>query len=71
MIMWKNNKDSRAINEEVSLRVVCPHCKHKNMIPVFLDERLCYWCKRKVKNNTKAYFKYKIRQMQKEMRNED
>ncbi len=67
---WKNNKDGRVISEEVELRVECPYCKHKNMMPVYLDTKLCYWCKNKIRNNTKLYFKYKLRK-QKEMRNEN
>jgi len=53
--------DKKALSEETNLRVQCPYCKHKNMIPVFLDEKLCYWCNRKIKNNTELYFKYKLR----------
>lgn len=64
---WRNNKDGRVIKEEVELRVECPYCKHKNMIPTFLDTKICYWCKNKIKNNTMAYFKYKLRQKRKEI----
>ena len=61
---------SKEIEEDTNLRVSCPYCNHKSMMPVFMDERLCYWCKRKIKNNTKAYFKYKLRQKQKEIKDE-
>ena len=52
---------SKEIEEDTNLRVECPYCKRKNYMPVFVDERICYWCKKKIKNNTKSYFIYKLR----------
>lgn len=56
-----NKMKSKETEEDVNLRVMCPYCQHKNRIPVFLDEKICYWCHKKIKNNTKLYFMYKLR----------
>ena len=53
--------EMRAIEEDTSLRVKCPYCGRKNHMPVYVDEKLCYWCKRMIKNNSRAYFKYRLR----------
>jgi hypothetical protein len=42
------------------LRVVC-ECGHTKRIPVFVDSVICNQCGRKLKNNSKAYFTYKLR----------
>ena len=52
---------SREIEEDTNLRVECPYCKHKNRMPVQLDEKICYWCHNKIKNNSKLYFINRLR----------
>ena len=42
------------------LRVKC-QCGHTKTMPVFLDSTICNQCGNKIKNNTKAYFMYKLR----------
>lgn len=42
------------------LRVVC-ECGHTKRIPVFVDYVICNHCGKKLKNNSKAYFMYKLR----------
>ena len=45
------------------LKVVCPNCGHKVLIPAYVDSIICSWCNHKVRNNTKEYFKYKMRKV--------
>lgn len=42
------------------LKVKCK-CGHVKTMPVFLDSTICNQCGNKIKNNTKAYFMYKLR----------
>ena len=42
------------------LKVKCS-CGHVKTMPVFLDSTICNQCGNKIKNNTKAYFIYKLR----------
>lgn len=50
------------------LRVVC-ECGHTKRIPVFLDSVICNFCGKKLINNTKAHFKYKLRKALNENKN--
>ena len=49
-----------------SIRVYCPNCKHKNTIPVQVDSKICHWCKKKIMNNTRSHFTYKLNKLMKE-----
>lgn len=42
------------------IRVVCP-CGHTKRIPVYVDYVICNHCGKKLHNNSKAYFKYRLR----------
>ena len=44
------------------LKVKCK-CGHVVTLPAYVDEIICTWCKKKIKNNTKAHFIYKLRIM--------
>lgn len=58
-INWK--EDNLRLNRYSDIKVKCKHCGHTNVMPVFVEERICSWCKNKVTNNTKAHFIYKLR----------
>ena len=51
------SKYSDAMEE---LKVKCT-CGHTTVMPVFVDKKICSYCGNIVKNNTKAYFIYKMR----------
>ena len=59
-------KNIQKLEDELSLLKVKCKCGHVIVMPVYVDTIICRWCKRKVKNNTLAYFKYKIRKKVKE-----
>jgi len=61
--MTKYEEDTKIMHEYNSIKVKCKHCGHVNAMPVFVDSKVCWFCKKKMNNNTKAYFKYKIRKM--------
>lgn len=42
------------------LKVKCS-CGHSTVMPVFVNQKICSFCGNIVKNNTKAYFLYKLR----------
>ena len=52
--------DEKALSELENLKVKCV-CGHKMIMPVYLDSTICTYCGKKVKNNTKLYFLYKLR----------
>lgn len=52
--------EEKALNELEELKVKC-QCGHTLILPVYLDSGICNHCGNKVKNNTKLYFKYKLR----------
>ena len=54
-------------SEMANLKVTCK-CGHKEIMPVYVDKTRCSHCKRTLHNNTKAYFKYKMR---KELKNDN
>jgi Zn finger protein HypA/HybF involved in hydrogenase expression len=47
-------------SEMANLKVTCK-CGHKEIMPVYVDKTRCSHCNRTLYNNTKAYFKYKMR----------
>lgn len=50
-------------NDELStLKVKCK-CGHVIIISVQVDSTICSHCRRKVMNNTKEHFKYKLRKL--------
>lgn len=56
----KNIVDDKALSELEKLKVLCV-CGHKTIMPVYQDFAICKYCKRKLYNNTKLYFMYKVR----------
>ena len=56
----KNIIDPKALSELEKLKVQCD-CGHKVVMPVYLDTMICDYCGRKIRNNTKSYFMYKMR----------
>lgn len=56
----KNIIDPKALSELEKLKVKCP-CGHSMVMPVYLDYMICDYCGRKVLNNTKLHFMYKVR----------
>lgn len=61
----KNIVDEKALSELEELKVKC-ECGHSMVMPVYIDSKICSYCGKKVKNNTKLYFMYKLR---KELKN--
>ena len=45
------------------IKVKCKYCGHINTVPVFLDKKNCWFCKRVIHNKGEAYFKYKLRKI--------
>lgn len=60
-ISWK--QDTLKLKRYADIKVKCKHCGHTNTMPVFVEEKLCSFCKKKIYNNSKAHFKYKLRNM--------
>lgn len=58
--MTKNIIDEKALSELEKLKVKCV-CGHTKIMPVYQDTTICTYCKRKIHNNTKMYFMYKLR----------
>ena len=56
----KNIIDEKALSELEKLKVKC-ECGHTKIMPVYQDTAICEFCKRKIYNNTKMYFMYKLR----------
>lgn len=52
--------DIRLFEAYTAIRVKCK-CGHTQSIPVYKDFDYCSHCKRKIQNNTRLYFKYKLR----------
>lgn len=48
-------------NKISDINVRCPYCGHTNIMPVFVDTKICHYCKHKIQNNTRDYFNYKLR----------
>ena len=63
-----NKSDSIKIQEMYQeLKVKCS-CGHSQVIPAFRDYWNCNYCGKKLRNNTKLHFLYKMR---KELENEE
>lgn len=56
----KNIIDKDALSELEKLKVKCT-CGHSIVMPVYKDTHICEYCGKKVRNNTKLYFMYKMR----------
>lgn len=56
----KGITDEKALTELEQLKVKCV-CGHTQVMPVYLDKKICSFCGRKVINNSKLYFLYKLR----------
>lgn len=52
--------DDKLFSEFEEIKVKCI-CGHKTVMPVYVDKSVCSHCKRTVINNSRAYFKYKLR----------
>ena len=59
-LMTKYEEDTKIMQEYNKIKVKCKCCGHTNTIPVFMDTKICSFCKNKINNNTKTYFKYKL-----------
>lgn len=60
-INW--HEDTLKLKRYADIKVKCKHCGHTNTMPVFVEEKICSFCKKKIYNNSKAHFKYKLRNM--------
>ena len=49
--------DTRRIETYTNIKVKCDRCGHTQVIPVYLDESNCSFCGKKLRNNTRLYFK--------------
>lgn len=59
--MLKYSKAEELQMEEIrQCSVYCPHCKHTIVMMVSTEWCICSHCKHKVKNNSKAKFKYEL-----------
>lgn len=58
-ISWK--QDTLKLKRYADIKVKCKHCGHSNVMPVYVEDRICSWCKRKIQNDSKGYFMYKLR----------
>lgn len=58
MRRYENPKKYDAQIDEI--KVKCS-CNHTIVMPVYADFLICSHCKKKVLNNTKAHFRYKMR----------
>lgn len=66
----KKKKQEIEDDNRRSIQMYCKYCGHTNTIPVYVEEKICRWCKHKIKNTTQAHFSYKIMNMLKEKNNE-
>ena len=61
--MSKGFKKERIKSDYYNKMKVKCQCGHILVIPAYVDEIICSWCGHKVKNNTEAYFMYKMRKL--------
>lgn len=59
-VVNKRILSNRGMKELDQLKVTCK-CGHVVVMPVFKDFIVCNYCGNRVNNNTKLYFKYKLR----------
>lgn len=38
-------------------------CGHTSVMPVFVDSKICSYCGSIIKNNSRGFFKYRLRKM--------
>lgn len=57
-----NKRDTRRFKEYAKIRHYCPKCGHTNSMPVFVDYKICSWCKNMVFKDKKTEFEYRINQ---------
>ena len=53
-------EDSRMFRALSEIKVKCKNCGHTMTMPVSIDSKVCSWCKKKVQNNSRRYFKYRL-----------
>jgi len=64
---YKSYEEIRKLSQTFAdIKVKCS-CGHTQVIPVYRDTMYCAYCGKKLKNNTRLYFIYKMR---KELENE-
>ena len=56
-----NNMTVKHAEEMSKLKCLCTNCGHKEIIPVFVDKKICSYCGNVVQNNSLLHFKYKMR----------
>jgi len=56
--------DDKVFSEFEKIKVKCI-CGHKTVMPVYIDKTTCSYCHRTLKNNSQAYFVYKLRKVMK------
>ena len=49
-----------------TIKVKCK-CGHSIIIPVWVNYRVCSYCGKRIRNNTKAWFKYQFKKKAKEI----
>lgn len=55
----------RQSDEYDKVKIVCKHCGHKVVIPVWVDKQICSWCKRYVYRNKQLEFKENMKKVMK------
>ena len=55
----------------VSITMKCKYCGHTNTIPAFVEEKICSYCHKKIKNTTQAHFTKTMLEKIKEMNNSE
>ena len=56
----KPKDDEKMLSELDKLKVKCD-CGHIVIMPVYQDKTICSFCGKKITNNTKLHFLYKMR----------
>lgn len=52
-------------DEEYSTCVSKCKCGHSMVMPVYQDKTICTWCGNTIRNSSRSYFKYKLKQAMK------
>ena len=53
-------QDTKRIEMFTNIKNKCSRCGHTQTIPVFKDFGYCSYCGKKIQNQTRLYFKYKL-----------
>ena len=69
-MIYTNKQYQRMSNEYEKVKIKCPHCGRKLVIPVWVDKQLCSWCNHYVFRDKQKEFKYRIKEKIKEANNE-